>query len=90
MFNIKISKMGGNVRIEKDICSFNTSYKTMKGKCSLLIEDKGNDDIKIYKIDNEKKTVCDFINSITNLSEADEERKIKVRKAYKIIFNIRL
>ena len=49
----------------------------MKGKCSLLIEDNGDDNIKIYKLDNENKTNCDFINSITSLSNADEEKKIK-------------
>lgn len=51
----------------------------MKGKCSLLIQDNGNNDIKIFKLDNEKKTSCDFINSITSLSNIDEERKIKVK-----------
>jgi len=52
----KISKCGGNVRIDMNISAMNSSFKSIKGKTSILIKEKGNS-INIYKIDHEKKIV---------------------------------
>jgi hypothetical protein len=56
----KISKCGGNVRIDMNISAMNSSFKSIKGKTSILIKEKGNS-INIYKIDHEKKIVNNII-----------------------------
>ena len=54
----KISKTGGNLRVDLNISSLNTSFKTIRGKCTIIIQDKQHENkINILKIDNEKKTV---------------------------------
>jgi hypothetical protein len=55
----KISKSGGNVRIDMNLKAIN-GFKNFKGKCSILIQEKGNV-ITIYKIDHQKKIVTIFI-----------------------------
>ena len=52
----KITKKGGNVRIDMNINALNLKFKSIKGKSSILIREKGND-ITMYKIDNEKNIV---------------------------------
>lgn len=69
----KFSKSGGNVRIDMNISAINSSFKSMKGKCSILIQEKGNK-FNIYKIDHEKKISYDYIDYLTNL--ADEDKKV--------------
>jgi hypothetical protein len=69
----KISKLGGNVRIDMNISSMNSSLKSIKGKCSILIEEKGNK-ISIFKIDHEKKKSYDYISSLMHIN--DEDKKV--------------
>lgn len=59
----KISKLRGNLRIDLNISNMNTSLRNLKGKYSILVQDK-DDDCSILKLDNEKNTVihCFYIN----------------------------
>jgi hypothetical protein len=61
-----------------------SSFKALKGKCSLLIQEKGNI-INIYKIDHQKKTVIfflnqsvDYIDSLTSITEDDLKIDVNV------------
>ena len=56
----KISKLGGNMRIDMNINSSNSSFKSIKGKCSILIQEKGNN-VNVYKIDHQKKQVKNLL-----------------------------
>jgi hypothetical protein len=51
-------KTGGNMRIDLNISNLNKSFKNLKGKCSIIIQDKiEENNINIFKIDHENKTV---------------------------------
>jgi ankyrin repeat protein len=56
----KITKMGGNVRVDMNISPMFSKFNPIKGKSSILVRENGKD-LNIYKIEHEKKHVRKFL-----------------------------
>ena len=75
----KFYKSGGNIRIDLNIGSMNSSFKSIRGKCSIIVQEKGNK-INVFKVDHEKKICYDYIDYLGNSNNDDE-------KVERIIYN---
>jgi hypothetical protein len=68
----KIYKSGGNLKIDLNISALNYSFKSIRGKCSIIVQEKDNK-INVFKVDHDKKVSYDYIDYLGTSNDEDEK-----------------